>query len=144
MCSLPYRYKASLRNARQRSPKATRQWKTSTRWRSCATTSRTTLCAVLVRQLPTPFYQLCVTLRTSISHTLRIRGVLQAYVRIFSHTRSSTSGVRAVQPAQEAVLSEQSPVLSSSPTALIPQNVSSAVLVWLSVSSVQLLRNDPV
>ena len=70
--------------------------------------------------------------------------VLQAYVRIFSHTRSSTSGVRAVQPAQEAALSEQSRVLSSSPTALIPQNVSSAVLVWLSVSSVQLLRNDPV
>ena len=98
----------------------------------------------LVRQHPTPFYQLCVTLRTSISHTFRIRSVLQAYVRIFSHTRSSTSSVRVVQPVQEDALSEQSRVLSSSLTALIPQNVSSAALVWQSVSSVQLLRNDPV
>ena len=48
------------------------------------------------------------------------------------------------KPAQEAALSERSRVLSSSPTPLTLQSASSAVLVWLSVSSVQLLRNDPV
>ena len=47
-------------------------------------------------------------------------------------------------PAQEAVLSEQSRVLSKQPHSIDTTNVSSAVLVWLSVSSVQLLRNDPV
>lgn len=109
----------------------------------CYYIKNNSLCG-LGQTAPTPFYQLCVTLRTSISHTFRIRGVLQAYVRIFSHTRSSTSSVRVVQPVQEDALSEQSRVLSSSLTALIPQNVSSAALVWLSVSSVQLLRNDPV
>lgn len=109
----------------------------------CYYIKNNSLCG-LGQTAPTPFYQLCVTLRTSISHTFRIRSVLQAYVRIFSHTRSSTSSVRVVQPVQEDALSEQSRVLSSSLTALIPQNVSSAALVWQSVSSVQLLRNDPV
>ncbi len=103
-----------------------------------------TLCAVLVRQLPTPFYQLCVTSRTSISHTFRIRSVLQAYVRIFSHTRSSTSGVRGCTACARGCPVGAISVLSSSPTPLTLQSASSAVLVWLSVSSVQLLRNDPV
>lgn len=91
-----------------------------------------------------PFYQLCATSRTSILHTFRIRSVRQAYVRICSHTRSSTLNVRVVQPVQEDALSVRSQVQSSSLTPLTQPSVSSAVLVWLSVSSVLLLRNDPV
>ena len=90
-------------------------------------------------------YQLCVTSRTSILHTLRIRSVLQAYVRMLLtykiidiKCKGCTACARGL-PCRSNLGYGQGASQS-----LIPQNVSSAALVWQSVSSVQLLRNDPV
>ncbi len=123
------------------------QWKCSTRWRSCANSSRRTLCAVWDKPLPTPFFRLCVISETSISLIFRIRSVPQAFVKTCSSTQSIKRSAPAAVSAQESAPFRLFP----SPTTPLPErdvrlwkstprSVSSAALVWLHVSLTLFIR----
>ena len=113
MYTLPYRYKASLRNARKdmrfltKSPEVMVLLKISTSLNSFAIILRLTHFAVLDRQLQTLFFLLSVTSEMNILLTLLTRNVLQEYVNIFSALKLSVTSVSAVVCVLSSVLHQQ-------------------------------------
>ena len=141
--------KRLLRNARKDHHRARRPWKISTRLEElCYYIKNIRLCAVLGQTAPNPVLSTLRYFRDEyIAHVKRQEMSCRRMSRCCSRTEIDRNQVQAAVQSLCKRLSCRSNLavlIKQPPTASIRQNVSSAVLVWLSVSSVQLLRNDPV
>ena len=108
---------------------------TSTRWKSCATTSRRTPCAAWARPRPTPCFPHSSTTGMSMRPTWWSTAAPPGPARLSPTTPSSPTSARAAPCAPGTALWALFPALSSSPTSSTPPSASSAASAWRSVSS---------